>query len=112
MTLLAVIAAVAVGGLVLLALYFSRPRLLEQPFRDVLILAAHQDDCVIMAGEYAIESISAGKQVRVVYLTCGDREIGSQRAQTRMQEAIASWREIGVDEGNLEFLGLVNSPLN
>ena len=108
----AVIAAVAVVGLVLAALYCSRPGVLEQPFRDVLILAAHQDDCVIMAGEYAIEAISAGKQVRVVYLTCGDREVGSQRAQTRMNEAIASWRQIGVDESNLEFLGLVNSPLN
>jgi LmbE family N-acetylglucosaminyl deacetylase len=106
------IAAAVVMGLALVAWFFGRRRVMDKPIRDVLILAAHQDDCVIMGGEYAIEAVKAGRQVRVMYLTCGDREVGSERARVRMQEAVAAWRVIGVEETKLECLGLVNSPLN
>jgi hypothetical protein len=111
MLLMAGIAAGAGMSVVLVGLLFSRRRVLNEPLRDVLILAAHQDDCVIMAGEYAIEAAKAGREVRVVYLTCGDREVGSERARKRMQEAIAAWKGVGVEETKLECLGLVNSSM-
>jgi LmbE family N-acetylglucosaminyl deacetylase len=82
--------------------------------RDVLILAAHQDDCVVMAGEYAIAAVEAGRSVRIVYLTNGDsRETSpaSERALRRNAEAIASWGSIGVSRESIAFLGLPAAPI-
>jgi LmbE family N-acetylglucosaminyl deacetylase len=90
------------GGMIL-----YRPGIFAEPPRDVLILAAHQDDCVIMAGEYAIIAKEAGRQVRVVYLTNGDSgnvDSSSERARIRNQEAAAAWGSIGV--AAIENLGL------
>jgi len=42
---------------------WQRPRVLDEPARDVMILAAHQDDCVIAAGEYGIAALDAKRTV-------------------------------------------------
>lgn len=44
------------------------------PPADLLILAAHPDDCAIIAGEYAQVSAAANKSIRIVYLTCGSAD--------------------------------------
>lgn len=98
----------------LIALYgwlLRKPRRLSEPARDCLIVAAHPDDCVIVAGEYAIEAARARRNVRVAYLTCGDRQPGSDRANQRRAEAIDAWAAIGVQADNLHFIDLPNSPL-
>ena len=85
-----------VGGAIL-----YRPVVMSEPPRDVLIFAAHQDDCVIMAGEYAIAAREAGRAVRVVYLTngdSGDTDPQSPRAQRRNGEAAAVWATLDVSE--------------
>jgi LmbE family N-acetylglucosaminyl deacetylase len=82
--------------------------------RDVLILAAHQDDCVIMAGEYAIAAKEAGRAVRVVYLTNGDSKdhnSQSERADKRNREAIAAWGCIGVAADSICCSGYAAAPV-
>ena len=79
---------------------------------DVLILAAHQDDCVVLAGEYALWALKAGKNVSVVYLTSGADDPSSARANLRSQEAISAWFSAGVPEQNLYFLGCKQSDIN
>ena len=77
---------------------------------DVLILAAHPDDCVIMAGEYAIEAIRANLSVQVVYLTCGDANPQTTYAKTRRHEAIEVWNGLGIPKHNLHFMDCPESP--
>jgi LmbE family N-acetylglucosaminyl deacetylase len=81
------------------------------PVRDVLILAAHSDDCVVCAGEYAIDALSSGRTVHVLYLTCGDYTVGTARAETRSKEALACWESLAVPKHCLTFLNLPCSPL-
>lgn len=74
-------------------------------------MAAHPDDCVIVAGEYALRAREAGKRVQVIYLTCGDRTPGSARALARRAEAIRAWAIAGVPEEELSFFDLRETPL-
>ncbi len=78
---------------------------------DVLILAAHPDDCVILAGEYAIEASRAGHRIRVLYLTCGSDSSLDSRALLRREEARQAWAIVGVPAPALEFLDLPQSPV-
>jgi len=79
--------------------------------RDALIVAAHPDDCVIVAGEYGVEAVRGGRSVRVAYVTCGDGEPGTPRAEVRRQEALRAWALAGVDTKQLDFFALPNSPM-
>ena len=92
--------------------FVCRPRVWKEAPTDVLILVAHQDDCVVLAGEYALWALTAGKSVRVVYLTCGADIPGSPKAVMRNKEAIAVWRSAGVTESHLHFLDYGRSPLS
>ncbi len=103
-------------GLVALALgvaawLWRRPRLLPIPAGDLLVLAAHPDDCAILAGEYAQAVAAAGGRIDVVYLTNGDADPISPRALQRMAEARTAWAVPGVPADQLHFLNLPNSPL-
>jgi len=80
-----------------------RPRRIDGPARDVLIVAAHPDDCVITAGEYALHALAQGRRVSVYYLTCGASRSDVVRARTRRAEAIAAWRMAGVPPEALVF---------
>jgi LmbE family N-acetylglucosaminyl deacetylase len=97
-------------GLVIVgALIYSRllcsPSIDTARARDLLILAAHPDDCAIVAGEYAQVMLAGGCSVRVVYLTCGSRLQDDDRGRARREEAIAAWAIAGVPPENLIFLG-------
>ena len=88
-----------------------RERVDSREARDVLVLAAHSDDCVITAGEYAIDAIRAGRKVNIVYLTCGSEDPHDARSAVRKHEAIAAWSLAGLDARNLIFLDLPHSPI-
>jgi LmbE family N-acetylglucosaminyl deacetylase len=102
-------------GVVVVGRVLYRPRVWREPIRDVLILAAHQDDCVVMAGEYAIAAAETGRTVAILYLTNGDsRETNadSDRARKRNAEAIAAWGSIGVQRERICFLGMPAAPIS
>jgi len=88
-----------------------RASLAPSAVRDALIVAAHPDDCVIVAGEYGVEAVRAGRSVHVAYVTCGDGEPGTPRAEVRRQEALRAWALAGVDAKELHFFALPNSPM-
>ena len=79
---------------------------------DLLVLVAHPDDCVVLAGEYALWTRDNRMQVSIVYLTSGADDPASSRAATREREAIACWNSAGVPEGHLHFLRYRQSPMN
>jgi LmbE family N-acetylglucosaminyl deacetylase len=78
---------------------------------DLIIFAAHQDDCVILAGEYAIWASNVGKKIEIIYLTCGADDPSSVRARERKSEAITSWRQIGLQKSDIYFLDYPQTPL-
>jgi LmbE family N-acetylglucosaminyl deacetylase len=83
-----------------------RPRTLVDPSRDVFITAAHPDDCVILAGAYALRALADRRRVQVCYLTCGAEPGDAERAETRTGEAREAWRRAGLGADALEFFGL------
>jgi len=114
MTLLLSLAGVlAAGGLAVwaYALVARDPRTDREPEHDVVILAAHPDDCVIMAGEYAAAAVGRGHTVHIVYLTCGAARPDDELARARREEARRAWGQIGVQADAFTFLDLPNSPV-
>ena len=97
----------------LLVWYIRRPICspLQVDGADTWIWGAHQDDCVILGGEFALETLQKGGQVHIVYLTCGDKDPNSKRARVRRTEAIHAWASAGLEEGDLTFLDLPESSL-
>ena len=85
---------------------------LREPPRDVLILAAHQDDCVVLAGEYAIEAAKGGRRIEIVYLTCGAPDASDGRALLRRQEAVTAWGLLGVGPADLHHMGLPQASVS
>ncbi len=82
-----------------------------RPNGDVLIVASHQDDCLILGGELALAAIEGGHTVTIAYLTCGDTEPGTPRAEQRAAEARRVWTEAGARETDLHFFGLPQTEL-
>jgi LmbE family N-acetylglucosaminyl deacetylase len=99
------VAPVALLSVVVRAL-LRRPRLLQGEARPVLILAAHPDDCVILAGAYAIFARSAGCSVHIGYLTCGAAAPDLPRAKTRRQEAYTVWGTLASPNEDIVFFDL------
>src|SRR3569832_1852259 len=77
---------------VAMAAMLRRPRVMTDPAKPALILAAHQDDCAILAGGYAIFAKQAGCRVQKAYLTCGAPSPGGPRAGARRGGARAAGR--------------------
>jgi len=67
---------------------------------DILIVAPHQDDCVAIAGGYAIQTLEKGGRVTVLYATDGYENGGD----IRRREALDAWRTAGLDAGNIHFM--------
>lgn len=89
-----------------------RPTKWESGPTNLLVLIAHPDDCVVLAGEYALWVLGHGMSVRIVYFTSGSDDPVSSRAKMREGEALAAWRSVGVPEANLHFLRYRQSPMN
>lgn len=92
-------------------LSFVRPKINNSPVRDVLILAAHPDDCVIMAGEYGIKALQSGKTVNIIYMTCGDINADSDYAKTRRLEALHAWSKAKLLPEFIKFLDAPESKM-
>jgi LmbE family N-acetylglucosaminyl deacetylase len=70
----------------------------------LLILAPHEDDCVISAGGIGARNQRLGGVTRIVYLA-PDEAAGL--AELRAAEARAAWREAGLAPGDLRHLDLL-----
>jgi LmbE family N-acetylglucosaminyl deacetylase len=87
--------------LCLVAYWLHRSQLLEQQFvvnrkERLLIVAPHQDDCVISAAGLAQQVIKNGGTVTIVYVTQDEHYTA-----TRQKECINSWKLAGVTAANL-----------
>jgi LmbE family N-acetylglucosaminyl deacetylase len=70
----------------------------------LLILAPHEDDCVISAGGIGARNLRLGGIVRIVYLV---RDEHPGMPEIRATEAQAAWREAGLDAADLQMLDLL-----
>lgn len=94
----------ALAGLALLRLAaLERWRSWDRPAR-LLILAPHEDDCVISAGGIGGRNRRIGGATRIVYLA-PDEAPGM--AERRAGEARAAWRAAGVGAGDIRHLDLL-----
>lgn len=71
---------------------------------NIVIFAAHQDDGVIMAGGYAMQTIKRSGKVNVFYMFDGEPGNGRKRNITRMNESFRAWELIGLEKINIHFL--------
>jgi LmbE family N-acetylglucosaminyl deacetylase len=71
---------------------------------NICIIAAHQDDGVIMAGGYAIQTMKKGGSVNIVYIFDGETGNGRKRNVTRMNESLNAWELAEVGKENITFL--------
>lgn len=108
--LLLLAGAVFYTALLGVALYaLGRARALEgeaswdKPER-LLVLAPHEDDCVIAAGGIGARNLRLGGAVRIVYLV-PDEQPGL--AEIRAREAHAAWREAGLAAGEIRHIDVL-----
>lgn len=74
----------------------------------VLVLAPHQDDEVLGAGDYIIRAVNNGAQVRVVFATDGNKH---GKKEIRHQEAVAADKVLGLDDSQLDFFDFPDGEL-
>ncbi len=96
---------------ILVVTLLRRPRVLTGETMPALILAAHPDDCVILAGAYAIRAREEGRRVQVAYLTCGAPSADLPRAKLRREESLTAWGMLAVPPEDLFFFNLPEHPL-
>jgi LmbE family N-acetylglucosaminyl deacetylase len=72
---------------------------------DILIIAPHQDDCVAIAGGYAVQTVEKGGHVYILYITDGYKE----DRVTRRQEAVKAWSTFSRASVTLDFLPYINN---
>jgi LmbE family N-acetylglucosaminyl deacetylase len=95
--------------LALAALALLRIRLIERwmewdvPGR-LLILAPHEDDCVISAGGLGLRNSRLGGATRVIYLA---RDETPTLPERREAEARGAWRVAGLGDADLHFFDLL-----
>ncbi len=70
----------------------------------LLILAPHEDDCVIAAGGLGLRNSRLGGVTRIVYLA---RDETPALPERREAEARAAWRIAGLGEADLRFLDMM-----
>lgn len=81
------------------------------PGVDVLVIAPHPDDEVLMAGGVMAQAVRRGERVAVVLVTNGD--LSCERDGTvRQAETIDALGAIGVAEENVRFLGYPDGHLS
>jgi LmbE family N-acetylglucosaminyl deacetylase len=97
-----VLLGLAAFALVRIAL-IERPMDWDTPGR-LLILAPHEDDCVISAGGLGFRNARLGGAVRIAYLA---RDENPGLPERRAVEARAAWRVAGLGEDDLQFFDLM-----
>jgi len=76
----------------------------------ILVVVAHPDDDVLIAGGVIRRAVQDGTQVQVVYVTNGDAQ-GEAVGITRQGEAVDAQSVLGLAEDNLIFLGYSDGSL-
>ncbi|MBK7864889.1 MAG: PIG-L family deacetylase [Archangiaceae bacterium] len=71
---------------------------------DLLVIAPHPDDEVLMAAGLLARAVREGRRVAVVLMTNGDFTC-SRDGRVRQRETLAAMRALGVDEAQVHFLG-------
>jgi LmbE family N-acetylglucosaminyl deacetylase len=102
---------VGISAVLIVCVRARAPRNFSDNLRDVLICAAHSDDCVIMGAEYSYGALEKGYSVRIAYLTCSGPHPEAKISRTRNAEAVAAWSALGVPQENLVFINLRESPV-
>lgn len=82
---------------------FVRPRLVDAP-TDLVVVAPHPDDEALLASGLLLRAKQAGQRVAVVIMTNGDFDCQVD-GLVREQESVQGLAEVGVDEGEVYFLG-------
>ncbi len=78
---------------------------------DIVIVAPHPDDEVLMAGGVLRKALNAGKRAAVLVLTNGDYTC-SRNGAVRQAETIAALADIGLPESQVYFLGYADGFLS
>ena len=73
----------------------------------ILIVAPHQDDCVLCAGGFAARNTRLGGQTHVLYLV---QPADEETRRIRQREAISSWALVGCPPERLYHLDLLPAP--
>jgi LmbE family N-acetylglucosaminyl deacetylase/beta-glucosidase-like glycosyl hydrolase len=99
------------------------------PGLDILVFSPHPDDETLGCGGTISKAVTAGKKIKVIFITNGDAyskssyrlSLSKSRLKTRdyidlgkkrRQDAIAALRELGLNEDNLVFLGYPDKGLS
>lgn len=78
---------------------------------DLLVLAPHPDDEVLMAAGQLRRAVTAGQRVAVVVVTNGDLTC-ARDGRVRQNETIAALESLGVTEADVHFLGYPDGYLH
>lgn len=77
---------------------------------DVLVIAPHPDDEVLLAAGVMERAVREGRKVAVIIVTNGDYSC-ERDGYLREAESIAALRTLGVNETNVHFLGYPDGAL-
>jgi LmbE family N-acetylglucosaminyl deacetylase len=88
----------------------AKPRKESTKAVEVLIVAPHPDDEVLMAGGTLWQVLREGKRAAVIVVTNGDFTCARNGAQ-RQLESLAALDEIGLPESQVYFLGYADGYL-
>lgn len=89
----------------ILASVFDQSTPFQPRGNKVMLIVAHQDDGIIIAGAFCAENIKVGGEVLVVYTTDGAKGNAPILEAKRKQEAYFAWALAGVPKQNIIILG-------
>lgn len=96
----------------LLLVLAACPRSVRPPgSADVLVLAPHPDDEVLMAAGVIDRAVKQGLRVEVVLMTNGDFTC-KRDGRVRQLETLTALAKLGVDESHVHFLGYPDGHLH
>lgn len=81
----------------------AKPRSVDAP-TDLVVVAPHPDDEALLASGLLLRAKQAGQRVAVVLMTNGDFDCQID-GLVRERESVQGLAELGVDEGEVYFLG-------
>jgi LmbE family N-acetylglucosaminyl deacetylase len=85
--------------------------LVAKPARaDLLVIAPHPDDDLLIAAGVTLRARQAGEKVWVLFMTNGD-VLGVASGLTRQDEAVEAQKVLGASEDDLIFLGYPDGSL-
>lgn len=80
------------------------PSVASSPRTDLVVVAPHPDDAVLLAAGALLRARQAGERVAVIVLTNGDFDCRVD-GLVRERESVGGLGEVGVDEDSIYFLG-------